>query len=86
MFATSRRVEQLSLRSQQRIVATSSLLCTSPMSWLGKIRSHRRDETRSASLWQTFFSASMGAQIPVIVENPLATCGCRKFQLDPLLR
>jgi hypothetical protein len=26
----------------------------------------------------------MGAQIPVIVEKPLATCGCRKFQLDPL--
>jgi hypothetical protein len=27
---------------------------------------------------------SMGAQIPVIVEKPLATCGYRKFQLDPL--
>ena len=26
----------------------------------------------------------MGAQIPVIAEKPLATCGCRKFQLDPL--
>jgi hypothetical protein len=26
----------------------------------------------------------MGAQIPVITEKPLATCGCRKFQLDPL--
>ncbi len=26
----------------------------------------------------------MGAQIPVIEEKPLATCGCRKFQLDPL--
>jgi hypothetical protein len=25
----------------------------------------------------------MGAQIPVIVEKPL-TCGCKKFQLDPL--
>jgi hypothetical protein len=37
-----------------------------------------------AGLWQTFFSASMGAQIPVIAEKPLATCGCRKFQLDPL--
>jgi hypothetical protein len=27
---------------------------------------------------------SMGAQIPAIAEKPLATCGCRKFQLDPL--
>ena len=26
----------------------------------------------------------MGAQIPVIAEKPLVTCGCRKFQLDPL--
>ena len=26
----------------------------------------------------------MGAQIPVIAEKPLATCGCKKFQLDPL--
>jgi hypothetical protein len=26
----------------------------------------------------------MGAQIPVISEKPLTTCGCRKFQLDPL--
>ncbi len=26
----------------------------------------------------------MGDQIPVIAEKPLATCGCRKFQLDPL--
>jgi hypothetical protein len=26
----------------------------------------------------------MGAQIPVIVEKPLAVCGCRKFQVDAL--
>ena len=26
----------------------------------------------------------MGAQIPAIAEKPLATCGCRKFRLDPL--
>jgi hypothetical protein len=70
MFAGSRRAEQLSLRSQHRIVAT--------------VEPHRRDETWSASLWQTFFSTSMGAQIPVIAETPLAACGCRKFQIDPL--
>jgi hypothetical protein len=55
-----------------------------PMSWLGQIRTHRRDETWSTSPWQTFFSTSMGAQIPVIAEKPIATCCCRKFQLDPL--
>ncbi len=26
----------------------------------------------------------MGDQIPVISEKPLAACGCRKFQIDPL--
>jgi hypothetical protein len=26
----------------------------------------------------------MGAQIPVIVEKPLAVCGCRKFGIDAL--
>ena len=26
----------------------------------------------------------MGAQIPAITEKPLADCGCRKFQIDPL--
>ena len=71
MFPGSRRVEQLSLRSQHRIVATveDSVLWTEmaglesqeedapkrilffkSMSWLGQIRSHRRDETWSASL------------------------------------
>ncbi len=101
----SRRGEQLSLRSQQSIVATveNSVLRTEmtglesqeeddpkrilffkPMSWLGQIRSHRRDESWSVSLWQTFFSTSIGAQIPVIVEKPLASCGSRKFQLDAL--
>jgi hypothetical protein len=26
----------------------------------------------------------MGSQIPVIAEDPLSTCGCKKFQLDAL--
>ncbi len=29
-----------------------------------------------------FFAMTMGAQIPVIAEKPLAACGCKKFQLD----
>jgi hypothetical protein len=103
MFAGSRRAEQLSLRSQQRIVATieDSVLRTEmaglesqeedapkrvlwfkPMSWLGQIRPHRRDEAWSASLRQAFVATSMGAQIPVIAEKPLAACGCKKFQID----
>jgi hypothetical protein len=71
MLAGSRRAEQLSLHSQQRIVATvedsvlrtemtglesqeeddpKRILFFKTMSWLGQIRSHRRDETWSASL------------------------------------
>jgi hypothetical protein len=105
MFAGSRRAEQLSLRSQQRIVATvedsvlrtemsglesqeedapKRILFLKPMSWLGQIGPHRRDEAWSASLWQTFFAMNMGAQIPAIAEKPLAACGCRKFQLDAM--
>ena len=104
-FVGSRRAEQLSLRSQQRILATveesvlrmemaglesqeedapKRALFFKPMSWLGQIRPHRRDESWSASLWQTFFSTSMGAQIPLIAEKPLAVCGCRKFEVDAL--
>ncbi len=39
--------------------APKRILFFKPMSWLGQIRSHRRDETWSASLWQTFFSTSI---------------------------
>jgi hypothetical protein len=54
------------------------------MSWLGQIRPHCRDEAWSTSLWQTFFAMTMGTQIPVIVEKPLESCGCRKFQQDTM--
>jgi hypothetical protein len=91
MFADSRRAEQLNLAhsemaglESQEEDAPNRILFFQPMSWLGQIRPHRRDESWSVSLWQTFFSTSMGAQIPAIPENPFATCGCRKFQLDHL--
>jgi hypothetical protein len=42
--------------------APKRILFFKPMRWLGQIRSHRRDETLSAGLWQTFFSTSMGAR------------------------
>ncbi len=77
------RTEIVGLESQEED-APKRILFFKPMSWLGQIRSHRRDETWPASLWQTCFSTSMGAQIPVIVEKPLATCVWRNFQLDPL--
>ena len=73
------KTEMTVLESQEED-APKRLLFFKPMSWLGQIRSHRRYESWSASLWQTFFSTSMGAQIPAIAEKPLTTCGCRKFQ------
>jgi hypothetical protein len=65
--------------------APKRILVFKPMSWLGQIRPHRRDEAWSASLWQTYFAMTMGAQIPVIVEKPLAVCGGRKFQIDTMV-
>jgi hypothetical protein len=70
-YVGSRQAEQLSSRSQQRVVASveesvlktemaglesqeedtpTSILFFKPMSWLGQIRPHRRDESWSASL------------------------------------
>ena len=77
------RMEMVGLESQEED-APKRVLFFKPMSWLGQIRPHRRDESWSASLWQTFFSTSMSAQIPVIAEKPLAVCGCRKFRVDAL--
>ncbi len=57
--------------------APKRILVFKPMSWLGQIRSHRRDEAWSASLCQTFFTMTMGAQIPVIAEKTLVVCDCR---------
>jgi hypothetical protein len=64
--------------------APKRILWYKPMSWLGLIRPYRRDEAWSDSLWQTFFTTSVGTQIPLFAEVPLSACGCRKFQIDPL--
>jgi hypothetical protein len=68
----------------QEVEDPKRILFFKPMSWLGQIRTHHRDEVWSDSLWKTFFSMNMGDQIPVIVENPLAACGWRKFELEVL--
>jgi hypothetical protein len=75
--------EMTGLESQEEDVP-NRILFFKPMSWLGQIRSHRRNEYWSVSLWQTFFPTAMDAQIPVITEKPLAVCGCRKFGIDAL--
>ncbi len=77
------RTEMAGLESQEDD-APNRILFFKPMSWLGQIKSHHRDESWSASLWQTFFVMTMGAQIPVIAEKPLTACGYRKFQLDAM--
>ena len=64
--------------------ASRRVLWYKPMSWLGQIRPHRRDEAWSAGLWQTFFASCVGANIPALAELPLSACGCRKFQIDTL--
>jgi hypothetical protein len=54
------KTEMAGLQSQEEDVP-KRILFFKPMSWLGQIRPHRRDESWSASLCQTFFSTSMGS-------------------------
>jgi hypothetical protein len=77
------RTEMADLESQEED-GPKDVLFYKSMSWLGQIRPHRHDESWSTSLCQTFFSTSMGAQIPVIVEKPLPVSGYRKFKIDAL--
>ena len=64
--------------------ASRRVLWNKPMSWLGQIRPHRRDEAWSAGLWQAFFASCVGATVPALEELPLSACGCKKFAIDAL--
>ena len=77
------RTEMGDLQSQEED-APKSVLWYKPKAWLGVISPHRRDETWSASLWQTFFAMCVGAQIAAIAVLPPSACGCKKFALDAL--
>jgi hypothetical protein len=48
----------------------------------GQIRPYHRDETWSVSLWQTFFTSCVGANIPTLTELSFSVLGDKKFQLD----
>ena len=77
------RTEMTRLESQEED-APRRVLWYKPMSWLGQIRPHRRDEAWPAGPWQPFFAACVGANIPALAELPLSACGCKKFTLDAL--
>jgi hypothetical protein len=77
------RTEMENLESEEED-APRRVLYLKPMSWLGQIRPHRRDEAWSASLWQTFFASCVGANTPAMAELPLSAGGRRKFQVDTL--
>jgi hypothetical protein len=53
------RTEMENLESEEED-APRRVLWDKPMSWLGQIRPHRRDEAWSASLCQTFFASCVG--------------------------
>ena len=74
--------EMENLQSQDED-APRRVLWYKPMTWLGQIRSHHRDEEWSPEFCQTFFVSCVGANIPVLTELPLSVCGCRKFNFDP---
>ena len=77
------RTGMTGLESQEEDVPSRNLGFKT-VGWLGKIRSHRRDESWSASLCQTFLPTSVGAYIPLLVEEPFSVYGSRKFQIDTL--
>ncbi len=52
------RMEMVDLESQEEDVP-NRVLFFKTISWMGQIRSHRRDESWSGGLWKTFFSTSM---------------------------
>ncbi len=79
----SLRTEMVILESQEEDVP-NRILFFKPMSGLGQIRSHRRDEAWSGSLRQTSFDMTLVTQILIITEKTLVVCGYRKFQLDEL--
>jgi len=64
------RTEMTNLESQEED-NPNRVLYFKPMSWLGQVRPHRRDEAWSASLSQTFFAESFVSQIPLLAEMPL---------------
>jgi hypothetical protein len=72
------RTEMGSLEPQEED-APKRVLWYKPMSWLGVIRPHRRDESWPASLCQTLFALTEGAEIAAIP----STCGCKKLSLVP---
>ena len=51
---------------------TMRVLWYKPMSWLGQIRSHHRDESWSAGLCQAFFVSCVGATGLAVSELPLS--------------
>jgi len=59
-----------------------------PMSWLGTLRPTTVDDAWDPAIWQTFFTSTLGLEVPVLSSLPhhhnlpAAKCGCKKFFLD----
>ena len=59
-----------------------------PMSWLGTLRPTTVDDAWAPASWQTFFTSTLGLEVPVLSSLPrhhnlpAAKCGCKKFLLD----
>ncbi len=61
--------------------ALRRVLWSKPMSWLGQIRPHHKDETWSAERsGRPFCVVSVGTQNPTLTKIPISGCGWKKFQ------
>ena len=59
-----------------------------PLSWLGTLRPTTVNDAWDPALWQTFFSSTLGLEVPALSSlprhhnQPTAKCGCKKYLLD----
>ena len=81
------RVEMTGLE-EQADNAKPRELWWKPLSWLGTLRPTTANDAWDPALWQTFFSSTLGLEVPALSSlprhnhQPSAKCGCKKFLLD----
>ena len=84
---SSLRVEMNALE-EQADNAKARDLYWKPLSWLGTIRPSSASDAFDPNLWATFFSTTLGLEVPILSclprhhNNPFAECGCKKHCMD----
>ena len=72
------RVEMTGLEDQADNAKPRELLWK-PLSWLGTLRPTTANDAWDPALWQTFFSSTLGLEVPALSALPLTVCPCRTY-------